>query len=361
MLAVVLLVTGCAQQPPAEQRPDAEVVPAVDCTVLPRVTLPSGAPPREAPRAGSIPDGFAPVAAVLCSESWDAEPIEHEGGLYTALSRQTFTGDLDGLLLALSRPDDPVGLGPCTADMEIVPDLWLVDDQGAAMRAEWPRDRCGKTKQETHEALAALTLSDTASVPDQPIDREAYETGCAETAPLPTQPFEVGLATESIEAPGAFPGSVAPTAEPQQLDGSEPFVPAVPRPAELPRACLYAVVPPTPDEPITVPGLDEPLEAVRIALDGLFLLAVDLDRSQQDAVLAALDAPATGAECTETPTAFATFPPKRTQEGFAIDPALVAELDGCRRLFAAFQTVHDLPASVADALAVHATQETQAP
>jgi hypothetical protein len=69
-------------------------------------------------------------------------------------------GDLADLLAALATPDDPVPTDVmCTADMEIVPALWLEDSAGRVVPVHYPRDVCGKTKPAVHDALDGLEVT----------------------------------------------------------------------------------------------------------------------------------------------------------------------------------------------------------
>jgi len=112
-----------------------------------------------APKAGWVPDDFAPTTAVRCDVIADIG--DAQGFSVTAV---TFGGDLTPLLSALAEPDDDDSNVACTADLEIVPPLWLVDEAGQAINARYPVDACGKTKPGVRDALAALPVVDTTTL-----------------------------------------------------------------------------------------------------------------------------------------------------------------------------------------------------
>jgi hypothetical protein len=127
-----------------------------------------------APRAGWVPEGFTPTTAVRCDVITDAAAAE--GFSITAV---TFGGDLAQLLSALAEPDDDDSTVACTADLEIVPPLWLVDAAGQAINARYPVDACGKTKPGVRDALAALPVLNTTTLPR------------TESQPVPTPDAEI--------------------------------------------------------------------------------------------------------------------------------------------------------------------------
>jgi hypothetical protein len=73
----------------------------------------------------------------------------------------TFAGDFAPLLAALAEHDDDDSNVACTADLEQVPPLWLVDAAGRAINAHYPENACGKTKPGVRDALAELTARKT--------------------------------------------------------------------------------------------------------------------------------------------------------------------------------------------------------
>lgn len=172
-LPLVLLLTltlgGCGLTPggTGTYTPDAAVIQEkVDCpgsTIgwLPEPASPpasdvSGSASQEAMLKGSVPEGFVPVHVIRCSMG-----VNDPTGDYTpVLHEEHLEGDYSNLLAALAQPSDKSGSGACTADMELVPPLWMVDAQGRAIQVAWPLDACGKTrgKPDTAKALEKLSV-----------------------------------------------------------------------------------------------------------------------------------------------------------------------------------------------------------
>jgi hypothetical protein len=144
-VAVVVIIAaalaGCSS--PAPVTPFAETTDQVTC----------GA---DSPAAGRVPEGFIPTAALLCptTDHFVSSPAPSPAPPATPRELQ---GDLRDLLAALAEPNDaiPPNLA-CTTQMELVPELWLVDASGRAIHAAWPRTSCGFTKPAVAEALKAL-------------------------------------------------------------------------------------------------------------------------------------------------------------------------------------------------------------
>jgi hypothetical protein len=162
LTAGALLVTSCsgAAGPAPTPEPVASLAAAVDCLapnvledfMLPRgpgaQTEPASTPHPDAPEPGRVPAGFVPVAAYLCT-------MEQPG----VVLMEKRTGDFGPLLEALAEPDLPPKADQvCTLEFEIVPELWLEEASGQALRAAWPRDSCGKTQPATQAALDDLTV-----------------------------------------------------------------------------------------------------------------------------------------------------------------------------------------------------------
>jgi hypothetical protein len=170
-VVAVLLTSGCAQDAPAGPEskapasPDAELHEEIDCRSEPSSLLPNA---EEAtadpsiPSPGRTPEGFEASAAIRCSLDFDepahvgdaGEPIE----LFWRVER--FEGDLGPLLDALAAADDVPSEGlMCTADMEMVPALWLEARAGGFVPVHYPRDGCGKTKPAVRDALDGLQVT----------------------------------------------------------------------------------------------------------------------------------------------------------------------------------------------------------
>ncbi|RXZ71430.1 hypothetical protein [Agromyces albus] len=170
VLAVLagLLVSGCAQNAPdgpgtsQPDRPEAELQEAIDCRSEPSSLLPSAEEPtadQSIPVPGRVPEGFEASAAVRCSVEF-GEPGEAGDEMEVFWLVERFEGDLGPLLEALAAADDvpPEGL-MCTADMEMVPPLWLEARSGGFVPVHYPRDGCGKTKPAVHDALDELQVT----------------------------------------------------------------------------------------------------------------------------------------------------------------------------------------------------------
>lgn len=181
-LAVLLVLAGCAGSAPPGGEPtaggpspspsDARTTPAVTATPVgpAEVVDAAGCVVREAvaafgtatgeglpaaSRAGTVPDGFVPVAAVECRL-----PVTPEGGdpEATALDVVRLEGDLAPLRAQLERPDVPEEPDQaCIAMFEAVPVLYLVDGDGRAVRVAWPTDACGFLLDGARASVEALT------------------------------------------------------------------------------------------------------------------------------------------------------------------------------------------------------------
>jgi len=164
LLALALgaaVLAGCSHVPAAL---DPQVTHVPDASVQDAATCPtpddgSGTPSADAalPRAGRVPDRFVAVAVVECPVN---VTVSDADGLWSAVERVRYTGDLTELLAALAEPDDrpPANLA-CAAIAELVPPLWLVAADGHAVLVHWPVDACGKTKGGVRAALKNLTVA----------------------------------------------------------------------------------------------------------------------------------------------------------------------------------------------------------
>lgn len=175
-LAVLLATVGCANRPGGAidgeppLPPDSEPAAQVDCRSEGSWWFEmEETPDPSIPVPGRIPEGFAPSAALLCSVEEmsfvDLDPVE-EGGSEAEVEGpmievQRHEGDFGPLLAALAEPDDPIPADLfCTADMELVPPLWLEGTDGRVVPVHYPRDACGKTKPAVRDALEQLEVTE---------------------------------------------------------------------------------------------------------------------------------------------------------------------------------------------------------
>ncbi len=114
---------------------------------------------------GSVPEGFVPEKVFICRmaavapDSDDSWPFQFQ--------QEELAGDFGPLLAALAVPSDtPGGNVVCTADLELLPGLWLVNAAGGAINTAWPVDKCGKSrgKPDTQKAIDALRIVDVQAV-----------------------------------------------------------------------------------------------------------------------------------------------------------------------------------------------------
>ncbi len=177
-------LAACGAHPEAiPVTPPADAALAVDCTAPWDVGW------------GAVPADFEPVAVYVCDPELQlsppttlneplvlAGPDQLDGGLPAApesdpapepepepepavdpepaAEPQRLEGDLTALLAAFAVPNDPRWPGPCSAIGVIVPDVWLVDVEGRAIRPAYPVNGCGLPKEGVGAALAELTPVD---------------------------------------------------------------------------------------------------------------------------------------------------------------------------------------------------------
>ena len=340
-ITLAVLLSGCAGLPgfpAATDTPVAHLVAGVDCqapNLNHDIAVQAGVPTQTdltaehpaAPEPGRVPADFDPVAAYRCTFLGSLDDAQ---GRWSAVQVETLEGDFDALLSALAEPNDQAGFNQvCTLDMELVPELWLENADGDALRAAWPRTACWKTKPATHTALDHLTLTDTTLLPlVLRVTREALDANCAMSTGTPEQSLlsgATGLQTyltpgEIGESVQMIPASPAETPSLVGFDGAN--------------VCVYTVDPqqdPDLSELNSVEGIDgADLGSVMTLQSGTFTSASTLEADA--AALLAAAASASGApECSTDPTRFAVIWPERA--GTRLDTSIQVELDGCQRLF----------------------------
>ena len=375
VLVVLLATAGCTLDATAPPRPVAEVVEgppdcslSTDAWIVPEPGAAPSAPPP--PLAGSVPDGFTPVSAVRCA--WTTDSVDDAEGRWSARLESTWTDGLDQVLAALAVPDETGGSGVCTADMEIVPDLWLTSADGRSMRAAWPVTPCGKTLPGTHDVLDALPVEEERLVRVSLVQsRAALDAGCSMQASLPWM-LGVGITTriEGLEPDDVVTDDAAGTTTVPAVPAQPVAPPALPDPADLDRACVYAVDPPLPepaaptDSPFgagtgtgTGTGTGSGSAAVpgtisKSVTSGTFARVVPLADGVGSRLVVAAGQPSTPGleQCDATATSFVTFPDHAAGASLPSDPLLTAELDGCGRLLTSDGGARSLPEDLAAAL-----------
>ncbi|WP_104192484.1 hypothetical protein [Cryobacterium sp. Y82] len=341
---MALLLSACAGlpgYPAATSTPVAQLVAGIDCQA-PNLNsnwmvFPEGVPTQtdltathpDAPEPGTVPADFEPVAAHVCTFKGS---VVDDQGRWAAVTVETRGGDFGPLLSALALPSDQAGFNQaCTADMEFVPELWLENATGEAMRAAWPRTACGKTKRATWTALDQLELTDTVKLPlVLEVTRPALDAGCVMSAGTPEQSLQFGATglqtyTTTGEVGEDLLPVPVPPAEILSYDGVDGA-----------SACFYTVDPVTEPEPGELrdsEGMefsDNLLESMLTLQFGTFESATTL-RADAAALLAAAASALPAPACTADLTRFAVLWLERA--GTRLDSPIQVELDGCQRLF----------------------------
>ncbi|MDM7854294.1 hypothetical protein [Cellulomonas alba] len=173
-------LAGCAPRVVAVSAPSAVVADDADCRapqVLAALGLAESAAGAEAtmtaapahadaPPAGTVPDGFTPVAVLECTPGGALRDAQ---GTWTSVTATRREGDLKPLLRALGHTTAESATASDEA-CEPHPDaiqLWLVDVLGQAIRVATPTSRCGVPVPAVVRAVGALEATDTATYPVQ--------------------------------------------------------------------------------------------------------------------------------------------------------------------------------------------------
>lgn len=297
MLLVVMALGACSlARGPAPVRESAEIVGTPVCRVPYQaaflgLTLPDELVPQVESRAGVVPEGFRPVSAVTCGEvlvpSVSAE-------LTTTFTEIHWSGDFTRAVERLNASSEGrrIDQDSCPIASSVpLPDLWLVDERGRALRPSFPVDDCGFQQIGGLREVEALEFADTVTHtvhlrPDQV--QEWMGCGIETTVPV--------VGDRAIE-PGTY-----------SLSGL---------------VCRY-----TSDgsKAVRFNGAEQLQESLDGALDGL------------------LPAPTCSEVATSTVDASISF---YNSESYTPQPVHV-ELDGCRRiLIAGFQPLSATPATTA--------------
>ncbi len=344
-LMAMCSLAACGQlpgDPGQKSRPEAELVDAVDCTTAQHIVEPGkpSAPPP--PVAGSVPEAFVPVEVIRC-DAFMMATVEDAEGLWSAVTEERLTGNMDGLLDALAQPSDPPRANQaCTADMELVPDLWLLDEQGRAMRAAWPTNSCGKTKPGVREILGGMEVVESTQHKMELIQpKAALDANCqAEWK----EPVAVGIDVAPIPAPELGAEGTGAT-----VSGSAGLVPEVGEVDSL-RVCHYNIDRPEAGAAPTAGTHAEVEFSGTEVFGGEFVGGGSLDSPGMNAVLKALKADAPAAECDDKATEFAVLWP--VADGLDVGAPLTVEIDGCQRLFGPDGAARTLPHEASTAVVV---------
>lgn len=188
LAALTTVVAGCASNssdhtPP----PPAELSDTAHCNVpadLAEVSL-SPVDAVVEPQAGSIPDDFVPVSALVC-DPWSTGVVDAGPTAYFQETR--WIGNFDGVENALraagskesETQECPIAL------KETLPDLWLTDESGRNIRVAYPTDSCGLDEADVLTEIHKLTISARTAVP-VPLSVNGLRnySGCDTTATVP--------------------------------------------------------------------------------------------------------------------------------------------------------------------------------
>jgi len=351
VVTVSLLLSGCGGAAGNADAVDAaKIVDGYDCLapnlrdwVLPADPTSTSDPEHpDAPEAGRVPAGFIPTTAVRCDLM---ASIDDDEGRWSGVAAVTLTGDLAPLLAALAEPDDGRSLGPCTADMELVPPLWLVDATGGAINVHYPHNGCGKTKPGVRDALAKLAVRESTTSKRTLIEsRAALDSGCASEW---TAPFDEG-AMLSIPSIGSFS-----SIDPASPIPSAPLTATATTEVDGMRWCRYSVEPdlsgaPESSEAAAVPG--------SIALrTGHLVAGGTLDTAIAQLVAGVAASESIPHSCDASAAMFLVLWPKRGREELGM--TFTAELDGCQLLYRDRGSARPLPADVLERLTAQAAIE----
>lgn len=347
VVTVAVLLSGCAVSPGgnAGAVDAAETVDGYDCLapnlggwVLPPAPS-SGPDPQhpDAPEPGRVPPGFTPTTAVRCDLMASIDDAE---GRWSGVTVVTLAGDLTALLAALSEPDDGRWLGPCTADAELVPPLWLVDATGRAIIVHYPRNGCGKTKPGVRDALAGLNVRETTTLKRTLVEpRAALDSGCAVGWKAP---FGEGP-SPSIPSTGAIPG---PGPDGISQIPSKPLTVTVPAELDGMRWCRYQVEAPPAGapEPSGAPAFPGSITL----RTGRFVAGGTLDTATAKLVAKVAAAEPVPSSCDAPAATFLVLWPSRG--GHDLGMAFTTELDGCQLLYRDGNGTRPLPAGVRELL-----------
>ncbi|WP_328469187.1 hypothetical protein OHA21_01150 [Actinoplanes sp. NBC_00393] len=156
VIVFTLFLAGCANrsESPTSSPPTATVALPSAPPVITQVWESCAAADSQSDLAGvqalrlpPVPDGFRPVAAVICR-------AEQSGSRMVTVEERA--GDVTALLATLRLPPEAHIAEVCTDDMPYVPWLVLLDAEGRWLRPGVPPDSCGKPRIEFRNAFRKL-------------------------------------------------------------------------------------------------------------------------------------------------------------------------------------------------------------
>ncbi len=162
--AAAMLLSSCTShfQPSYNQTEPGALLHALDCSTA--VGGRSGPSDTSTERKGRVPEGFIPVDVVRCTWSQHVSPSAGMTTVESIVTKEHLSGDYTALLAALAEPSDRAHNVSCLDFAELVPELWLVNADGQAIKVQWPLDGCEHSKPDTAKALAGLTVTDTTTL-----------------------------------------------------------------------------------------------------------------------------------------------------------------------------------------------------
>lgn len=285
----------------------------------------------EFPESGNVPDGFAPVEVIRCS-ALAVPAVVDKAGRWTTVKEEHLSGNLEPLLEALNVPSERGGKMACPAIMEILPELWLVDAAGQAIRPAWPSTACGLSKPGVAEALDGLTVEQTLTHRVSLVEpRAALDAGCSNSwkAPLPGE-----TVLESVPEASIDDGTV------QAVPASPGLLPA-PKDVDSMRVCLYSADGPQTPAPEPIPGGDGVFSGQTIIASATFTSAHTLDEEESHLLLKVAGAKPDAGQCETAAPSFAVVWPLHS--GQKAGAPITVELESCRRLIPADGDVRKVP------------------
>ena len=128
---------------------------------------------------GSVPAGFATAWVLRCTEA--VRPVAGDGRWWFDVEERADTG-LEPLLAALRAPDQTQPPGTVCAGVGVgATPIALVDATGRVVHPRLPRDACDQPQKQVRDALAALHFRETrATRRNQEQSQQSIDTGCGQ-------------------------------------------------------------------------------------------------------------------------------------------------------------------------------------